>query len=327
MTLRLRCDLMRWLRRGTAACLALVVLVLLAEAVLRIYSACYLYRHYRAVAIAATAGKEVVLCLGESSTIGIWCAPEESYPSQLAAILGREYGRDFVCAVPPHIGQNTSQMANRMESYLDLYQPKLVIIMAGVNNQWSLNENRAVGYVPDGDGRQLARLRTADGFRSWKMVRNLYLYCTENEEGGTLMTAEVLGHPVLSPFPPSAMLHELTERYRPEFRAAWRDDLRAMISAAQRRDIPVLLMTYHYLHPRFITVDDYVALGRECGVPVARNDLAFAPLFADGTVREYVQRDDWHPNARGYALIAHTAAGAVRRHVLLAPPNTGGGNG
>ena len=57
-------------------------------------------------------------------------------------------------------------MANRIESYLSLYRPRLVIIMAGVNNQWSLNENAAVDEIPGADGRYLAKLRTADGLRT-----------------------------------------------------------------------------------------------------------------------------------------------------------------
>src|SRR5262249_18432542 len=54
-----------------------------------------------------------IVCLGESTTAGLWIRFEDSYPKQLERVLREFYRTNAInVIVPPHIGQNTSQMAN-----------------------------------------------------------------------------------------------------------------------------------------------------------------------------------------------------------------------
>jgi hypothetical protein len=91
----------------------------------------------------------IVLAIGESTTAGIWVPREDSYPKQLERLLRAHYRTDGIYVViPPHIGQNTSQMVHNFDDYLNTFRPALVIIMAGVNNPWSLAQSNLAEFMP-----------------------------------------------------------------------------------------------------------------------------------------------------------------------------------
>lgn len=143
----------RWRRTVTAgvSCVVFVVCAMvLLEVTLRSVSWWYLRSHHwdPSFQSKANAGKKTILCVGESTTLGLWCNVEDSYPKQLERMLNTYEGTDrYMTVVPPHIGQNTSQMAHRMTSYLETYRPRLVILMCGVNNLWSLAESSVPQFL------------------------------------------------------------------------------------------------------------------------------------------------------------------------------------
>jgi hypothetical protein len=75
-------------------------------------------------------------------------------------------------------------------------------------------------------------------------------------------------------------------------------------------------MTYH-INPSYLPPSEVAARAAAEGVPIVRNDETFAPLVADGSVDRYLFHDAWHPNERGYALIAQGAYQAIVRDDLL----------
>ena len=108
--------------------------LVLLELLLLVGGYFYLSRSYLAALRGLNPAKDGVniVCLGESSTAGLWVKWEESYPMQLQDKLRKLYASEKInIMVPVHVGQNTSQMANRINQYLELYKPKLLIIMAG----------------------------------------------------------------------------------------------------------------------------------------------------------------------------------------------------
>ena len=126
----------------------LLVLVTL-ELGLRLVGKWYLETHYYQQWSHGRDGhQETIVCLGESSTVGLWCKREDSYPKQLERMLNERFHTDrFLAVVPPHVGQNTSQIANRVESYIQLYHPRLIIVMSGVNKLWALGESSAGRFL------------------------------------------------------------------------------------------------------------------------------------------------------------------------------------
>jgi hypothetical protein len=134
----------RRLHKLLRAGLAVVLVAGAAEAALRAAGRLYLRNLYVTSfqSLDPRPGDVNVLCLGESSTAGLGVDPAESYVGQLQALLRDFYDEPRIrTIVPPHVGQNTSQMANRIGDYLGLYTPRLVLVMAGYNNEWSLAES------------------------------------------------------------------------------------------------------------------------------------------------------------------------------------------
>lgn len=77
-----------------------------------------------------TAGHQVVLCIGDSHTWGLG----SGYPARLAERLGGPGSpyRVINMGVP---GSNTAQVRERLGGYLDRFQPRLVVLWAGINNK------------------------------------------------------------------------------------------------------------------------------------------------------------------------------------------------
>jgi len=89
-----------------------------------------------------------IIALGESSTAGLWVDQPQSYPAQLEMMLQERYPeKNIRVFVPLHVGQNTSQVANRIEQHIATYDPKLIILMVGYNNEWSLSESHITRFV------------------------------------------------------------------------------------------------------------------------------------------------------------------------------------
>ncbi|MCG2711645.1 MAG: GDSL-type esterase/lipase family protein [Candidatus Omnitrophica bacterium] len=86
-------------------------------------------------------GKLRILCAGDSYTYGLGVERQEAYPPQLEVLLKRKLGDERVevinCGRP---GMNTPMLANRFVKILDDYQPDIVLIMVGANDEWNFGE-------------------------------------------------------------------------------------------------------------------------------------------------------------------------------------------
>jgi lysophospholipase L1-like esterase len=304
----------RWLRRG----LITVAVLLLIEIALRIGGHLYLQSLYLRD---LTPGGIRIVCLGESSTEGLGVPRQESYPSQLQALLEARYHRRFDVIVPPHVGQNTSQVADRVEEYVDEYHPKLIIIMVGVNNEWALRDSHIGRFLSGSDAQSwsVKAQLALDGVRLFRVARYLYLRIGSHaDHDARWMQGErlaSLGHPGYVPYPPPREVYDFALRNRDAFAQLWRSDVKHIIIAAQRGGTQPLLMTYHI--PGWLPVDEWIDMAQDTHTPLVRNDLAFAPLAEDHTIDNYLLGDHWHPNRRGYAIIAKNAFDAITQHDLL----------
>lgn len=286
--------------------------IILTEITLRSMGWWYLRSHHWVPPSHRMADRDVVLCLGESSTAGLWCDVKDSYPKQLERLLNeREGTKRYVAIVPVHVGQNTSQLAHRIQVHLEAYRPRLVILMCGVNNLWSLGESSVTQFL-QGSWTQQWQLRSAvflSDFRTCKLIRFLAqrLFHIGSSLYPDQYYRETLGYPAYnSAFPDPALL-KAARLNRQAFVRAWRHDMQEIIGRAQQQGVPVLLMTYHI--PGFPPVEEYVNLAHELKVPVVRNDLVFAQVMQgqDFRMADYFHHDHWHPKVKGYALIARNA--------------------
>ena len=189
--------------------IGVMVLLVAAEVALRLAGRWYLQTHYYGQEPHRPNERQaVIVCLGESSTQGLWCRFEDSYPKQLERLLNERYHTDrFLAVVPLHVGQNTSQIANRVESYIQLYHPRLIIVMSGVNNLWALGESSAGRFFRGSWMVTLPlRLQISLGqFRIYKVLRYLFVRVGVPADYATAqrLYLETLGHPILMDWPVS----------------------------------------------------------------------------------------------------------------------------
>ncbi len=305
-------------RRVARVALAVFVTLVVLEVGLRIAGALYLRRVYAGSRPAP--GELVVLCLGESSTAGLWVTPQESYPARLEAMLKEAYGRPIRFVVPPHLGQNTSQMANRIDSYLDLYHPRLVIVMAGANDTWSLAESHIGRYlhVSTWEAARVRALVSLNDVRVFKLARYAALRALAPADDYLRQNpALVWGHPELVRYPPPAATYAFARAHAAAFVELWRDDVGGIVRASKASGARVLLMTYP-IAPEHLPPAVVAALAREQGTAIARSDVAFRALADEGRLAPYLFADDhWHPTAAGYAVVAWTAFRAIVAADLL----------
>jgi tetratricopeptide (TPR) repeat protein len=116
---------------------------LLLETGLRV--AGYFYNAYRIKNRHAESSNEnavKILCIGDSYTFGQGAASGYSYPEQLERILHKNYPQHkFIVYNQGICGVNSSRMLKELPENLKRYNPDFIIIMAGMNNRWNLQEN------------------------------------------------------------------------------------------------------------------------------------------------------------------------------------------
>jgi lysophospholipase L1-like esterase len=114
-----------------------------------------------------------ILCLGDSHTYGLGVAPEESYPARLEALLGASDDSRPIQVINLGVpGTNSGQLLRRLPSFIDTYDPDLIIVLTGVNDAWN---------PADMDRDARARTRVSDMLMDLRVVRLLYLTSREGD--------------------------------------------------------------------------------------------------------------------------------------------------
>jgi hypothetical protein len=261
-----------------------------------------------------------ILCLGESSTTGLHLDFKDSYPKQLERMLQKRYGNPRIRAVvPPHVGQNTSQVLNRFEQYLQLYRPKLILMMMGVNNEWALGESNIGKFISENSllAAKIRVLIELDRFKTFKLARYLWVRIWGGKDHPLDQNPNYIwGHPEYRRFPPEGEIYQFALDHIEAFRQLWFHDLRSVIRKSKEAGVNVGLMTYN-VNPGYLRRGDFSTLAAESSVPLIENHLLFEELSKKYQFSRYVLQDGWHPNAEGYRLIAENALRKIIDRNLL----------
>ncbi len=326
--------------------LTVILICLVTEMGLRIAGHIYLSKSYIEAYRAQygnSKGENInIVCLGESSTEGLWVKWEDSYPKQLENQLRQFYSNNNIkVIVPPHIGQNTSQVANRINRYISLYRPKLIILMVGCNNTWSFAESHIIKFMTEfnKENWKVRVLLVLDNFRLFKVLRYAYLKfaakCKSISNRDYLLFA--FGHPEYV-LPETAIwpyfFEDLNDSQKQKvnrlyregffeklnrraFAELWKFDVRYIIQEAKLHNVKIVLMTYHINPMRYISINDYMAMAEEQGILLIRNDISFDSLIKRGVINNFILSDNWHPNKLGYSIIANNIFEEVKNNDLL----------
>jgi lysophospholipase L1-like esterase len=301
-----------------------VLIILLIELSLRAAGQLYLSRlHYNNFINTVKSSPQdiIIVCLGESTTVGWMVYWDYSYPKQLERRLREFYKNDNIkIIVPPHMGHNTSVISNQLENYFTVYKPKLVILMVGANNQWSLSESHIVKFL-QGFNKDVIKIRFLiflDSLRLFKVVQYFYLVCTHRATPMLLSEKklDLLWESQLSRWPPEGWMYPFAMSHKDAFIKLWEYDVNRIISETKKHNVKVVLMTYAV--PIYVPFKLFVSMAKENNIGLIRNDQSFRSIIkSKGNMQEYFCQDNWHPNAKGYSIIANNVFEYIRDNDLL----------
>jgi lysophospholipase L1-like esterase len=242
-----------------------------------------------------------ILCLGDSSTYGQGSsdAGKFSYPSQLQKLLDE----NGLCSKFEVInlglpGINSSKILNGLEKNILTYRPDMVIVMAGINDPWSLEDSNIIKfYNATPLRRRFLKLELALNklhlyrFLRLVLISKVFTPHTKFITPSWVPFDEKKGFAFSANDPERSQALYYCLNY----------NITEMARIAADRHITILFMNYHnggWGHPEIALDKVYARLN----IPIIDNYTTFIKAQKDGlNVRG---SDGWHPNDFGYSLIA-----------------------
>ncbi len=158
-------------RKIILAVMLLVLALFLLEMMLRLGGVLYLHLKYPAKPVKADLHCFNILCLGDSFTQGFGAPPGKSYPEQLQELLKGKTNKNIV--VYKEFRINSSTILKYLEKDIDTYNPGLIIIMTGCNDQWNMENCSDAAFE---DGNLLEKIDIfCGGSRVYKLVKISFL--------------------------------------------------------------------------------------------------------------------------------------------------------
>jgi lysophospholipase L1-like esterase len=251
-----------------------------------------------------------IFCVGESTTVGIGASNPKvyAYPHQLETMLREKFeDSDIQCFYDTTIGINTSEMLMRLPGYIRGYRPDLIIFMVGTNNYWNLNKSNILLFNKNAalSESSLKVFIFLDNFRAYKLFKWL-MY----SKGLLKYTADSGFIP--EPEDPEeairirrARADELSKAIFKTCRAEIFNeiaeyDISEMLEICRMHKIEAIMCSYPmngFMNIRAVQE----RLSRKFDIPFVDNYTIFKSL---PSTRDYISLDGWHPNDKGYKLVA-----------------------
>ncbi|MDP8234524.1 MAG: SGNH/GDSL hydrolase family protein [Candidatus Saelkia tenebricola] len=273
--------------------LGLVISLVLIELTLRILGFGYKIRYKLPE---ETTSDYSIFCIGESSTWGIGTdnPTRDNYPKQLEAMLGEQFpDKKIRCYFDVTIGQNTSEILFKLPGYIKKYHPNIIILMVGANNFWNLDRGNILVFNKNETVSQTA-LKTLfflNKLRIWKLARfirlspNLYKekwdYSDKNRVKSFWDGKSYQGK--LDRIAYTIAEHDISE----------------MIKICRENQISVILCSYPIKDELLHEV--HMKVAQKHNISLLDNHTIFKNI---PDACSYLSKDMWHPNKKGYALLA-----------------------
>jgi lysophospholipase L1-like esterase len=250
-------------------------------------------------------GHRRVLCLGDSSTYGLYMKkPADAYPQQLERIWnarGLQPPIEVLNAGYP--GTNSSRLRTNFRPMLEEVRPDVVIVMIGANDYWTVR-------VPIDEARPWTTV-------AWDFVRQhsrLYRFIFMALRGVDRRQFDMPDQRAISAQP------ERPVRYGDvEFSFGWQQahrqrdhdeqliaNLTAIADEARRFNTHLLFLTYPSKEWNYGDGGRLTRIAAQsAGVPLVDMEKVFEPLCPKEPCPELFFKDH-HPTAKGYQLMAET---------------------
>ncbi len=232
-----------------------------------------------------------IFCVGESTTCGVGASnPEEhNYPRQLELILKEHYEDDDIqCFFDLGIGVNSSEMLLKMPDYIKRYRPSLIILMVGANNWWNLDKSNIILFNKNQyiSNAALRCLIFMDRFRLWKLFKWVRMSL------GLYSERCWLQHDTTKD-------EDLSEQKQTLYKMLAEHDIAEMVKICKASGIDVIISGYPMESGGLRFIDQEIA--QTFDIPFVNNFELFRAL---PDLDLYISKDGWHPNERGYRLLA-----------------------
>lgn len=258
-----------------------------------------------------------IFCIGESTTWGTGTPDplKENYPKQLEDMLNARFSpKKFQCFFDQTIGQNTTEILLKLPKYIKVYNPDLIIMMAGINNWWNMDKSNIFLFNKSEkiSNFSLQVLSFLDKFRVWKLIKwqMLSLGISKERWNNFISNPELIGD----------VIKEATNKYGENLfsisNKLAKHDLGEMVKVCKDQDIKVVIASY----PRSASLiySYHKEIAQDFGVPFVDNKTFFDQL---PDLESYLWKDKWHLNVEGYGLVAKNILNCIVENKML--KNTG----
>ena len=250
-----------------------------------------------------------IFCVGESTTWGIGASDPVSkgYPHQLEAMLNERYpDKKIQCFFENTIGQNTSENLLKLPRYIKKYRPNLVIFMIGANNWWNLDSSNVLLFSDGSLSHYYWKMLIfLDQFRTWKLLKNIAFSCGLYKERCEYFFPDGRRDELM--FPSKFRRPVIFDRIAVH-------DQEEMVKICLEERIHVILCSYPVDDRRGLFFNARPEIAQKYMISYVDNDFVFSHL----TNRQGVlSRDNWHPNDKGYAILAMNIYKAIVLHGLV----------
>jgi lysophospholipase L1-like esterase len=254
-----------------------------------------------------------IFCVGESTTWGIGADNPilQGYPHQLEEMLNNKFPEiKFQCFYDNTIGQNTSEILRKLPAYIKDYRPDLMIFMVGINNWWNLDHSNILLFNKNKlISESVLRISVfLDRFRVWKLLKWICYSMGMKKERWDYSYYK--GHKYES-IQETAILEKQCNFDIFDKIAYY--DLKEMIKICNRNKIKMVISSY----PRRAVGGIYSIqnkISREFNIPFADNYLFFKKT---ANTKEYISSDGWHPNGKGYKLVAENIYNCILNNNII----------
>jgi len=254
-----------------------------------------------------------IFCIGESTTWGTGASDplKENYPKQLENMLNaRFYPKKFQCFFDQTIGQNTTEILLKLPKYIKVYNPNLVIIMAGINNWWNMDKSNILLFNKSEkiSNYSLQALIFLDKLKVWKLIKwqMLSLGISKEQWNNFISSPDSIGD----------VIRQATDKYGENLfsisNKLAKYDLGEMVKICKNKNIEVIIASY----PRSANLiySYHKEIAQDFGVPFADNKAFFDKL---PDLENYLWKDKWHLNAGGYGLVAKNIFNCIVENKIL----------
>lgn len=299
-----------------------IITLFVAEVALRLAA---LFAGPRALVPSGSGKEEVILCLGDSNTYGVFYDQDQAYPGQLQSILDRRAPGKYRVLNLGLPGMNSPQVVTRLPGWLDQYRPRAVVVSVGINNYW----NRADASHQSPQRSLIERMR---------LYRLLHLLMAETTSGPAPAARPQLERVLLDEGAAGVQQRDAAtgelliahegdvkdwNRSHSEVAVELYDDLSAMDEMTASRGVDLLVMTYAAFplpgrqQPNFDKQQNLNEtmrrFSKDHAVTLVDVRDRFLELLPSGQPRElfFASPTESHPNPTGYREVAMLVAGAI----------------